>query len=105
MAYKASDGQGFTNLPPMKAHQRSLDARGGAKKSDVLRMPGESGQQQQQADPSQGQEDSTMDAAFAEAHAQGLTPEQVAQAYEQYVQAQGGDQQQGAGDDDGAEYE
>lgn len=38
MAHEASDGQKFTNLPPMKAHQRGLDAKMG--KKDPLKMPG-----------------------------------------------------------------
>lgn len=121
MAHSASDGRKFTNLPPMKAHQRGLDAKAAAaKKIDPLQMPGQTDATQQdpaaggdpgpgagdpgQADPSQGGQEQALDAGFAEAHAQGLTPEQVAQAYQQYCEQQDGGGQ-GGGDVDGAEYE
>lgn len=45
MAHMASDGSKYTNLPPMKAHQRSLDAKAGGK-VDPLKMPGAGGGQE-----------------------------------------------------------
>lgn len=56
MAHAASDGMKFTNLPPMKAHQRSLDAKGGGKKLNPLQMPGQGGGEEMGgdgADPAQ----------------------------------------------------
>ncbi len=41
MAFEASDKQKFTNLPPMRQHQRGLDRA--AKMKDPLKMPGGGG--------------------------------------------------------------
>jgi hypothetical protein len=41
MAFEASDKQKFTNLPPMRQHQRGLDRA--AMKKDPLKMPGGAG--------------------------------------------------------------
>jgi hypothetical protein len=40
MAHTASDGRSFTNLPPMRQHQRGLDSKS---KVDPLKMPGQGG--------------------------------------------------------------
>lgn len=41
MAYQSSDGQKFTNRPPMKAHERSMAAKAPAAESDPLAQPAE----------------------------------------------------------------
>jgi len=106
MAHMSSDGKQFTNKPPMKAHQRSLDRQQAMSEpsADPTAQPGaDQGQDMPQADPSQGAQPQDLSAlqqgfeSVLQAVQQGQAPDpQTAKALCEFLEQFSGEEQQGS---------